>query len=134
MIKRKTLIIADDDPDDTEMYKVVMEELEFDVDIEIAKDGLALFQLLENKPAPALIMLDLNMPFLSGKECLVQLRATELYSDVPVIVLSTSNEDKIKQECLEKGASNYYVKPYTYPALLSLFTRIYKEQLTAFLN
>jgi CheY-like chemotaxis protein len=134
MIERKTLIIADDDPDDTEMYKVVMEELAFDVDIEIAKDGLALFQLLKNKPTPALIVLDLNMPFLSGKECLVQLRSIAQYSEVPVIVLSTSSEDKIKQECIEKGASKYYVKPFSYPALINLFALIYKEQLTPVFN
>lgn len=63
---------------------------------------------------PSLIILDLNMPKRNGKETLSILKSTPDYANIPVVILSTSDNDLEKVDCVQMGAASYYQKPYQF--------------------
>ncbi len=68
---------------------------------------------------PRLILLDLNLPGLGGREILRQLKSSDLYAQVPVVVLSTSNNPRDIQACYRLGASGFICKPLGLDAFLA---------------
>jgi CheY-like chemotaxis protein len=68
-------------------------------------------------PRPNLIILDLNMPKMGGKEALAAIQADSCLRSIPVIVLTTSDEECDVQECYELGANTYIVKPLSFDKL-----------------
>ena len=77
---------------------------------------------------PRLIVLDLNMPILNGTQTLLQMKRTKRLSRIPVIILSTSENENERRKCLSFGAEEYLVKPSTYQEGLHLI-----EKFTAYL-
>ncbi len=64
-----------------------------------------------DRPRPHLILLDLNMPRMDGREVLVELSKEECFSSIPVIALTTSSAPEDIEECYRHGANAYVVKP-----------------------
>src|SRR3954466_2420259 len=106
----KTLVIADDDRDDLQLFEDAVLETCPDMKLTVATDGAKLISLLHVIPKPDIILLDLNMPRKSGKECLKEIRAKDVFDDVPIVILSTSNEETDINYCLQNGANHYFVK------------------------
>lgn len=71
-------------------------------------------QLPEDARLPKLIILDLNMPILNGTQTLLQIKKTRRLKSIPVIIFSTSENEREKRKCLAFGAEDYLVKPSTY--------------------
>ena len=71
-------------------------------------------------PRPSLILLDLNMPAEDGRSFLRQLRATPEHSSIPVIIFSSSANEKDVEECFKQGANAYLLKPMNSADLQSL--------------
>jgi CheY-like chemotaxis protein len=65
----------------------------------------------ESFPVPAMILLDLKLPLVSGFEVLKWLRGQPGLADLPVVILTGSSEERDKQRARELGVSGYYVKP-----------------------
>ncbi|MFK7974887.1 MAG: response regulator [Halioglobus sp.] len=65
----------------------------------------------ENAPRPGLILLDLNMPGIDGREVLIRLKSDAELKDIPVIVLTTSSDERDIEECYKDGANTYITKP-----------------------
>jgi CheY-like chemotaxis protein len=91
----KSLVLyADDDPDDLELISEAFSEYVRNVELLTFDSGIELIHYLKSidsyLPAPCLIILDINMPRVDGKQTLKQLRATEGFEDVPVVLFSTS--------------------------------------------
>lgn len=105
------ILLADDDPDDVELFQSALAESCPAVKLTVAQNGVELMSMLRSLPKPNVIVLDLNMPMKSGKECLVDIRKMKEYDDIPVIILSTSNNKSEKNFCMINGADNYFVKP-----------------------
>lgn len=111
MPKSKRLIYIDDDEDDILVLAEVL--LQINDEIECisavnAQDGL---DLLEQGDPPHYIFLDINMPRISGKQCLQLIRANPRYDHVPVVMLSTSTSETDVKECMALGATAFLVKP-----------------------
>lgn len=70
------------------------------------------------------ILLDLNMPVLDGLSFLETLRKEELGEPVPVIVVSTESDDEDIQRALERGATAYVKKPFTYEQISAVLERV----------
>ncbi|MDT9278099.1 MAG: response regulator, partial [Limnospira sp. PMC 737.11] len=68
----------------------------------------------QNGHLPALIMMDLNMPRMNGIELLEILSAHTVWSHIPAIVLTTSDQEEERQKCLALSAAGYVVKPSDY--------------------
>lgn len=83
--------------------------------IEFVADGRELIPYLDaidnESELPRLIVLDLFLPVMDGKSVLEQLKSTNRYKSIPVIVLSNSRNPGNKEECLKLGAHSYYTKP-----------------------
>ena len=71
----------------------------------------------EDSPRPDLILLDLNMPKMNGREALEEIRADPELKRIPVVVLSTSLEPEDVHGSYESGANSYVTKPTTFDAL-----------------
>ena len=109
---RKTCLLVDDDEDDTEIFAIAMGEADSSIDCVFATDAAAALSLLENKSfVPDYIFLDLNMPQMSGKECLVEIRKRPHLSTVPVIIFSTSASQRDMDDTHALGASSFITKP-----------------------
>jgi len=91
MSKYTNIFIADDDEDDLNFFQDAIKETCPSVELTTAEDGQVLLNKLESAPLPDVILLDLNMPFVNGKECLKVLRQNPQYNKVPILIYSTSN-------------------------------------------
>jgi CheY-like chemotaxis protein len=82
---------------------------------------------------PDLLLSDLNMPGKNGYDIIQEIKAHPVYSNVPVVITSTSSTPAIIHKCLEKGAADYLVKPDTFieygPYVQKLFQRIEEKKL-----
>lgn len=117
-----TILIADDDAEDRFILSDAFKEIGFSNSIKFVDDGTEVISLLQknNDVLPTLIILDLNMPKLNGTETLRMLKAHNAYSNIPVMIFSTSVNELEKKQCLEMGALEYLTKPTTYKASLNI--------------
>ena len=113
----KQIILAEDDPDDLDFFQSALDECCDDFELLVANNGTELEPLLRKFPEPFAIVLDLNMPMLSGKECLQLIRSKKCYDKIPIIILSTSDDQKDRHFCLKNGANDYLVKPCSFNGL-----------------
>jgi CheY-like chemotaxis protein len=81
----------------------------------VANNGEDALQILEDKSKfPDLILLDLNMPKVSGIEFLAILKNNDLIKHIPTVILTTSDNQKDLEECYRLGVSGYILKPLKY--------------------
>ena len=113
----KYIVLAEDDFDDLLLFKMALEEVSWDIELEIAENGAKLLHFLEEILVPELIVLDLNMPLKSGKERLTEIRLQKRYNKVPIIMLSISYHDNDICYCLTHSANKYLTKS---PSFLEL--------------
>ena len=108
------VVYADDDPDDLELLTESFRQFASHVRMEIFYDGVSALSYLQNlsplDPTPCLIILDINMPRLDGKECLKKIRDTDRLQDVPVVLFTTSISDRDKEFAVRHNAG-FITKP-----------------------
>lgn len=117
---RKFILIADDDQEDLELLSEVILQAEESTRLHMVNNGSLVLEFLANtkdEDLPSLIVLDYNMPNMNGAEVLEQLCSNPRYQNIPKIIWSTSNNSSYIQECMEKGATSYFVKPATHKNL-----------------
>jgi CheY-like chemotaxis protein len=116
----KPILLVEDTPDDAELTVMSLKQSGLVNDVIVAEDGLEALEYLfgEGRYAgrnpldtPALILLDIKMPRLDGIEVLQRLRADRRTSVLPVVILTTSNEDVDLVRAYESGANAYVRKP-----------------------
>ena len=113
MIKAKTLFIVDDDIDDQEVFTQALEHVDNSVEcfkVSTCEEALDMLKD-EKKHKPDLIFLDLNMPRISGKQCLTELKKISHLKHVPIVIYSTSSEKRDIEETSKLGAAHFLTKP-----------------------
>ena len=106
------ILYADDDLDDKTWVTEASKMLDYSLDIDFVENGREVFDHLKNYPElPALIVLDLNMPKLDGRQTLQKLKASQEYREIPVVIVTTSSNTVDVEICNRLGASLYLVKP-----------------------
>ena len=110
------ILLADDDPDDRELFT---EAAQFhNVVVDSVPNGMQLMQtLVDRDTLPDFILLDLNMPEKGGKDCLREIRQHERFDNVPVIIYSTSSSKKDIDDTFAMGANLYITKPNSFSDL-----------------
>src|SRR5688572_8019782 len=95
----KTILLADDDPDDVEIFVSVLRDIDASVTVHAVSSGLAIFDYLNNPEnrKPDAIFLDINMPEMSGWQCLSALQQDPVTGQIPVIMYSTSSHHRDRQ-------------------------------------
>jgi CheY-like chemotaxis protein len=132
---RIVLIMVDDDEDDCLLVEAALFEADFKCNFYCVKDGPAVFDYLnrhgsyedpESSPRPDIILLDLNLPGMSGREVLMKLKSDERFRSIPVIILTSSADDEDISFCYDVGANTYIVKEPSFSGLLAT-TKVVKE-------
>ena len=113
------IYMADDDPDDRELFMSALEEVSKDLSLVMFHNGLQLISDLASpsRILPDIIFLDINMPFKNGIESLSDIRSNPLTARIPVIIYSTSNDPDLIAKTRSLGATLYAVKPSDYTKL-----------------
>jgi two-component system, chemotaxis family, chemotaxis protein CheY len=112
----KKILIVDDSPTIRRMIKASLQVLGGIV-FDEAANGLEAIERLALGPV-SLVILDLNMPDMHGKEVVEFIRGHQAYAALPVIVLTTRKDEESRQSILRAGASLYLTKPFE-PAVLA---------------
>lgn len=111
------LLLVDDDPDDVELMRDVMNDCSDPVEVEELPDGSHVMEYLDSckeHSLPHVIILDLNMPKKNGFEVLKEVKAHKKYHTIPIFVLTTSNAEKEKAKAIQLGACDFLTKPPGY--------------------
>lgn len=107
-MKSRYVIFADDDADDLELITGFFEQYNRNVNVLEFKDGKEVLKFLDElafNATPLLIVLDINMPRLNGKETLVAIRNHQRYQYIPVVIYTTSMSKSDEDFCRQLGAS-----------------------------
>jgi len=116
------VLIADDSPNMRKMLKNALRQ--FGVErIDEAEDGRAALGLMKQH-AYGLVLLDWNMPAMTGIEVLRFMRADDSLRDIPVMMLTAEADKKNVLEAMGAGVTDYLIKPFTMDALKSKIDRI----------
>ena len=121
------IFLAEDDIDDQELIVEAFNKIDKGVNVKVVNNGKKALDFLENlspDQSPCLIILDYNLPQLSGAEILARLNQSKRFDDVIKVVWSTSNSPVYKQICLELGAKAYWVKPSDISGIQQLAQRM----------
>ena len=120
MEDRIHIFYTDDDPDDIAIFKEAVELASEEVHLIAQFDGGDLLHLLDNPPPrPAMVFLDWNMPGKDGATVLKAIRENADTTDIPVIILSTSDYMGNINKAQELGANLYIVKPNSFKSLVN---------------
>jgi len=119
-MKEKHILLVEDDPDDVKLTLKALEKSRITNKVEVAWDGVEALDYLFGRGKfegrdlsimPQLILLDLKMPKLDGIEVLRRMRSDDRTKLLPVVVLTTSTEDRDRIESYKLGANSYIRKP-----------------------
>jgi CheY-like chemotaxis protein len=127
---RVTILMADDDEDDRELARDAFHDAGLDGEIRFVDDGQHLLDYLRDqerrlaRDRPGIIVLDLNMPRMDGREALTEIKADDSLCEIPVVVLTTSRDVEDVQRCYCAGASSFIAKPVTHAGLVDVMRHI----------
>jgi CheY-like chemotaxis protein len=105
------ILLIDDDTDDQLFFQEVMDELNPEIHCKVADNGLSGLELLKNGYLPNLIFLDLNMPYMNGFDFLARFKEVPDWEKIPVVIFTTSNQQRDIERSKELGANAYLTKP-----------------------
>lgn len=114
------ILAAEDDADDQALIQSAFEECAFPLPCYFVDDGSQVVNHLQTDgiALPTLVMLDINMPVMTGIDVLQFMKKNEKFRHLPVIMLSTADVEPIKTHCLALGASRYIEKPNDFQTLV----------------
>ena len=108
-----TLMLVDDNPADRELTKLALSRVKLVNGVLMAEDGQEALDILEDpdQPVPDLILLDLNMPGMDGREFLKTVKEDARFKHIPVIVLTTSDASEDIDQSYQNHSAGYIQKP-----------------------
>lgn len=127
--KRPVILVIEDDPGDQELIRRALEHEPADIDLRIVNDGEQAINYLFRRdrfaarmlsPRPDLILLDLNLPRLDGKQVLAKIRSSEQLRSIPVVVLTTSTHEEDITRSYELGCNSFIPKPVEIDQLIQV--------------
>lgn len=122
--KPPTILLVEDDEADVVLTREAFSESQYEVALEVVSDGEAAITYLaatkDGAPQrPDLILLDLNLPKVSGKEFLDQVKQDPDLRRIPVVVLSTSDASTDRADAYDRGANSYLTKMTDFSTFVS---------------
>lgn len=123
-----TILVCDDDEDDRMLTQQALEDAHVSNSVRFVEDGEQLLDYLYQRgkyagengtaPRPGLILLDLNMPKMDGREALKIIKGDKKLLDIPIVVLSTSRLDQDIIRSYQLGVNSFITKPVTFSGLV----------------
>jgi CheY-like chemotaxis protein len=118
-----TILLVEDDHDDQFFFKEALKSLDQSIPLTITSGALEALDHM-NIAIPSIIFLDINMPGLSGKDCLKKIRSNPDYDHVVIIMFTTSSSEEDIEDCFESGAHLYVIKPLSQVENVNILKRI----------
>jgi CheY-like chemotaxis protein len=125
--KAINLLLVEDDEIDVMTVRRAFEKGNIANPLFVAGDGVEALTMLRGARLPAerrLVLLDLNLPRMSGVEFLREIRRDPALQALPVVVLTTSNEERDRVEAFQLNVAGYLLKPVTFSAFVDLMVTI----------
>ena len=128
----KKILMAEDDSRDIELALLALEEYNLSNQVIVASNGVEALDYLYRRNAyserapgnPVVVLLDLKMPKISGLEVLRQIKGDPVLKTIPVVVLTSSNEDRDIVESYKLGVNAYCVKPVAFEKFVSVVRQL----------
>jgi CheY-like chemotaxis protein len=128
----RPILLAEDNANDVELILAAFQEAKLANEIVVTRDGEAALDYLYRRgehtgrktAAPALVLLDLKMPRVDGREVLRQIRQDPDLRTIPVVVLTSSKEDNDLLQTYELGTNAYVVKPVAFHDFISAVSKV----------
>ena len=113
MSSQNNILLVEDNPDDRDLTIMALKGSNIANEIDIARDGEEALEYFEDqsRPLPALVLLDLKLPRIMGLDVLKRLRADERTKLVPIVVLTSSQQESDRYQSYVEGVNAYVVKP-----------------------
>jgi PleD family two-component response regulator len=127
MLNFSNILVADDSEDDYLFLSDALHSILPNLKIKRAKDGLECLRLLKEGEKQDLLFLDLDMPYIKGLECLRYIKSHTTYSQIPVVMNSTSFYMKFIDVAFKEGAQYYMVKPTKFSATKTLLEILFER-------
>jgi two-component system, response regulator len=126
MVEQIEILLVEDNPNDAEMTLRALRRNNLVNRVHWVKDGAAALDFLfsGNETKPKLVLLDLKMPKVDGIEVLRRLKAEASTRNLPVVVMTSSNEERDVVETYRLGVNSYIVKPVEFEAFLETVAKI----------
>lgn len=133
-VRRDTLLLVEDNPDDVALFKRALLKTALDFPLQVVSDGEAAIAYLSGAgpyadrskhPLPRLVLMDLKLPRKSGHEVLEWLRADPELRRLPVVVLTSSREISDINRAYDNCANSYLVKPFGFDGLTDMVRTLY---------
>ncbi len=116
MSQTRHILLVDDEESDADLTRVAFQKAGGDYTIHVCRDGAAALRFLNqhqeyaDAPRPSLVLLDLNMPLLGGREVIKALKQAPGLNRIPVVVLTSSEADRDIRDAYSLGANAYIAK------------------------
>jgi CheY-like chemotaxis protein len=127
----KPVVLAEDDPDDRLLALEAFVESKLRNPLVMVRDGLELLNALrgegdfaEDPVTPTLILLDLNMPRIDGREALRLMKSDPVLSHIPVVIMTTSKSEEDMIRTADLGAAAFITKPVTFAGLVEVMREL----------
>jgi len=132
MIELKTILLAEDNPQDVELTIEALTEHKIANNVVAVRDGVEAMEYLNyegqfknrKKGNPAVLLLDIKMPRMDGIEVLQEIRTDKKLKNLPVVMLTSSREEPDLIKCYELGVNAYVVKPVVFKDFLEAVKHI----------
>lgn len=122
------ILLAEDNPADAELTRFALEETGMPHILQHVEDGEEALMYInaqgkyKNAELPGLILLDLNMPKISGKEVLKEIKSNKAYNNIPVVILTSSQARVDINDAYNLKADYYITKPASAEKILAAFS------------
>lgn len=126
--KNRPILLVEDNPTDLDLTRRAFARHPLANPIQVARDGEEVLAMIPRweagEPLPLVILMDLKLPRVNGLEVLRQLRARPLTQSLPVVLLTSSDEDRDIQTAYQLHANSYIVKPVNFDKFLEVAAQI----------
>ena len=114
MIQKLKVLLIEDDIDDVDLLKEAFSDNKVAYEMEVIMEGDKVGPYLASpETIPGIIIMDLNLPKTDGKEILKEIKSTEIFKNIPLIVFSTSSSKEDAEYAYSLGANKFITKPTT---------------------
>ena len=124
------VLLVEDSPDDVYLTKMAFEEVKLAINLNVVEDGAKAIEFLRRQgpyadaPCPDLVLLDLNLPRMDGREVLMEMKEDEDLVHIPVVILTTSDDEMDVLGAYKLHANSYVTKPVDLNQFLAIVKSI----------
>lgn len=125
------VLLIDDDADDKEVFEIALNKIDSRIKLITAKNGIGAMELFNGDSyfTPDFIFLDLNMPLMNGRDCLVEIKKLKRFISTPVYIYTTSTDPRDENNLMQAGAVGFITKPFDINNLINILTYLISPKL-----